>query len=285
MQSITAPCDVIVLAGQSNAQGFGLGACGNPYTPDARILLLRGDKPPVYRQFGATPDDSYLDVSEGESAVVEEAKIDGVGCFAHYFAREYVRSGRLKEGRKLLIVFAPVGGTGFSDKPWGKGKIERTSGLWTEDGPLYNRMLDLTDAALRLHPDNKLVGLLWHQGEFDAYEYNGQNLESQYSAWLETLINGVKNRYGAKTLPVVCGEFVRDTWYESHKQNSDVVMRATAKLMQKLGGGFVSSTGLPSNREKVGVDDDIHFCHESLRILGERYFAAYEKILLDASSL
>lgn len=36
-----AALDVVVLAGQSNAQGCGMGEVQNEYAPDARILMLK----------------------------------------------------------------------------------------------------------------------------------------------------------------------------------------------------------------------------------------------------
>lgn len=278
MNFCETPCDVIILAGQSNAQGHGLGECSDPYKPDERILVLQG-KMPAYELIEGKTDLWYLEMEGCSEGRVEVAKIDGAGCFAHYFAREYVKNGLLKEGRKLLIVYAPVGGTGFVGKYWGIGKSERISGFWTEDGPLYQRMLSLTDEALRLNPENKIVGLLWHQGECDAWEREAQGLGETYADLLKKLIDGVKERYALQKLPVVCGEFVLDTWYEACKEKSDIVMRATENLMCEIGGGFVKATGLLSNRQAVGNGDNIHFSHESLRVLGERYFEAYKKIV------
>ncbi len=42
-----------------------------------------------------------------------------------------------------------------------------------------------------------------------------------------------------------------------------------------LRAGGVETAGLLSNKQKVGNGDNIHFCREALRILGERYFAQY----------
>ena len=67
-----------------------------------------------------------------------------------------IESGKLKPGRKLLIIRAAIGGTGFSDERWGM----------TDD--LYLRMIEMIKTALELNSKNKLAAFLWHQGETDA---------------------------------------------------------------------------------------------------------------------
>ena len=50
-------------------------------------------------------------------------------------------------------------------------------------------------------------------------------------------------------------------------------------VTEEMGGNFVETSDLPSNDQKVANGDDIHFCRESLHVLGHRYFDAYLKIL------
>ena len=273
------PCDVIIIAGQSNAEGFGLGDCEKPYEKDERVLFLDTTKMPAYELVEGKTDVWYLEMKDCEESRIGVAEIKDRGCFAHYFAREYIKNGYLKDGRKLLLVFAPVGGTGFGDTYWGVGKSERVSGLWTTDGPLYKRMIGLIDDALKINPENKIVGLLWHQGENNVNTCKDfASLGERSYQWLSELLFAVKERYRLQDLPIVCGEFVRDTWYASTKEGSDIVMDAMARLMKDLGGGFARSEGLLSNNQKVGNGDGIHFCHDALRVLGERYFAEFTKI-------
>ena len=88
--------DIIVKAGQSNCEGWGYGDVAAPYLPDERAFALNGD---------------------GTVCLAEE-KVWGNrirGNFAHTFAQRYAEEGFLREGRKILIVEAAVGGTGFSD--------------------------------------------------------------------------------------------------------------------------------------------------------------------------
>lgn len=62
------------------------------------VLLVGGDETFPY----------VLDIAKERNNGIE-----AVGDFSLSFAKKYVESGMLKEGRKLLIVRTAVGGTGF----------------------------------------------------------------------------------------------------------------------------------------------------------------------------
>jgi len=88
--------DIIILAGQSNAEGSGRGPVQEEYIPNGDVLAMHSD-------FTIT--------------VAQERVFDGVkfNDFSLSFSQEYIKSGRLQDGRKILIVRAAVGGTGFTD--------------------------------------------------------------------------------------------------------------------------------------------------------------------------
>ena len=41
INSVSYPLDIIILAGQSNAEGYGLGPCDTPFQPTPDILSMR----------------------------------------------------------------------------------------------------------------------------------------------------------------------------------------------------------------------------------------------------
>ena len=96
-------------------------------------------------------------------------------------------------GRKLLIIRAAIGGTGFLDNRWGM----------TDD--LYLRMIEMIKTALELNPKNKLVAFLWHQGETDAI-LKVSKQEHFYN--LSLLVNSVRSIFNCETLPFIAGDFV-----------------------------------------------------------------------------
>jgi hypothetical protein len=151
--------DIIILGGQSNAEGNGIGPTDRPYIPDERILIMRDGGKYGYEE---QPDGSMkFIITEPFTFVTDTAKErnDGTqscGMFALTFAKKYVESGLLDEGRKLLIIDSSAGGTGFSSHQWGVGNF------------LHRRLTEMMDAAIG--ENDRVVAFLWHQGEHDAFE-------------------------------------------------------------------------------------------------------------------
>ena len=283
--------DIIILAGQSNAEGFGLGEVSSEYEKDERIYCLNDDAAPHFEKVSdGTSERDVLRLNlpalqyicPAEEPVGAAGK---VGKLALWFAKNYVAKGLLKEGRKVLVVNAAVGGTGFCRKEWGVGNV------------LYRRLIAMTDYALSLSfsetgeacekSENEIVAFLWHQGECDSFENADIPLETKYEnhkANLEAMFGDFSDRYadfiaGKKKLPLISGGFC-DEWYLKNKRQCDAVLRAIHSVCRAPGSGnfagaFVPTDGLLSNNQKTGNGDDVHFCRESLHILGDKFFDAF----------
>ena len=190
--------------------------------------------------------------------------------FSQTFAQKYIEDGRLKNGRKILIIKAAVGGTGFARKEWGVGNI------------LLKRLTDMVDYALSLNVNNKIVALLWHQGEHDCVENVNLSLEELYNFYFNNLIEQflkIRNKY-CQLIPIVAGEFV-NSWANlpENKEKCDIVEKATKDVCNYIKKAtVVNSIGLLSNDEVFHNGDNIHFCAESIYELGKRYYAAYKNI-------
>ena len=265
-------CDIIVLAGQSNAEGFGVGAASEEYVPSESVLAVCDNACPRFEKCADCKDfltlefPTKISVSVSDEPVGEQGK---VGKLALFFAKNYVEKGMLAPDRKLLLVNAAVGGTGFSRNEWGVGNI------------LYRRLVALTDYALGYGGgNNKIVAFLWHQGECDAFENPDLTPDERcetYKQNLEAMIDDFKVRYKDETdgnLPFVAGGFCNE-WYLKNKVPCDAVLRALHAVADKENGVIVGTSDLMSNNQKTANGDDIHFCRESLHILGARYFDAY----------
>lgn len=246
--------DIFIQAGQSNSEGFGVGAAKQPYVPDDRVWYLNSD-------FTITP--------AAESVMGNET----VSNFSLSFARKYLEADMLAEGRKLLILRCGVGGAGFLDNHW---KL-------TDD--CYLRMMEMIRTALALNQENRLVGLLWHQGETDA------TLKATYDVHyghLLGLLQSVRNEFHVPELPFIAGDFVHH-WKGENEAICRPVIEAIRAVCDNCGhGAFVETDGLLSNLQELGrstqcgmdmVQDNIHFSRNSLYILGERYFRAYMNII------
>lgn len=238
--------DIIIQAGQSNAEGYGTGDTEEPYVPNDLIWYFNPNKT-------ITP--------AVENVVGNDIRTN----FSLSFAREYLRDGCLAEGRKLLILRTAVGATGFSDKRWGM----------TDD--LYLRMMDMVRLALSLNSENRLSAFLWHQGETDAGMR--ADYEKHYSN-LAALVQSVRDTFSVPTLPFVAGDFVHH-WRDGNASVCAPVLKAIRDVCRDIGyGGFVETDGLKSNSQELGEirQDPIHFSRRASYELGKRYYEAFKKI-------
>ena len=92
--------DIIIQAGQSNAEGCGCGPAKEPYVPSDKVFYLNRD---------------FVITQACERVTGNEIQSN----WSLSFSREYINAGMLAEDRKLLIIRSAVGGTGFLDKRWG----------------------------------------------------------------------------------------------------------------------------------------------------------------------
>lgn len=252
--------DIILQAGQSNADGYGHGSAAEPYVPDPRILYFTAGTPEAGEYYPKSEYEVCIAAERPNPAFGPE---DRLGDFSLSFAKAYVEAGLLEPDRKLLIVRTAVGGTGFLKHYWAVGD------------PLYERMLRATDQALLLNPENRLVGFLWHQGEHEAAFLNDPQ---RYHDQLLDVINSVRNRYEKPNLPFVCGGFCNQ-WVQENQPACERIMTVIRSVAEEVGGCYVETADLRSNDQKTGDGDTIHFCREDLQKLGYRYFAAFAKLM------
>ena len=257
--------DIIILGGQSNAEGGGIGPVQEEYVPDEKICHLEEEK-----TVEVTPDGmrvTYMDkpfvLKVADERIGKEGNEKGltIGDFSLTFAKRYVEAGLLKEDRKILIIRAAVGGTGFQKGNWGlKAQV-------------YLKLLEMTDYALSLNPENKVVAFLWHQGEHDAFE---KNPPENYKKQLFDVASEIRSKYG--NMPFVAGDFVNE-WKSKNIEICEPIINSIKGVVADLGNSaFVETSDLLSNNQTMNNGDDIHFSRESLHILGERYFETFQKI-------
>ena len=260
------PFDIVVLAGQSNAQGGGLGETTAHYQKNENVYFLNDTK-----SFGLVVDPETDNVSlsaDCPSITYIETAEDSTSAanLSFRFAERYVQNN-LQTGRKLLIIRAAVGGTGF------------TRGEWLlQTGKLYYRMLSMVDEALQLNKENKLVAFLWHQGEHDAFEKATlpvSDIEEFYYANFKAILTDFRSRYELDNLPIVAAGFV-DEWSALYKEQCQAVYSATKRVFEEIRhAGFVETKGLKTNNQTVGNGDNIHFSRDALYQLGDKYYQKF----------
>ena len=266
--------DVILLIGQSNAEGHGIGPVENEYEPNEGIMQFTDSYPVMYRVNDAgvealdVPDETTYRITP--AAENTRKGVGKLGCLAFTFIKSYYEKYVAGTDRKLLLVRAAIGGTGFLRKQW------------TPDGVLYKRALDMTDMALGLNSENKLKAILWHQGECEAIDGKGKGYDFLYSLYKESLnrlISDLKTKYGP--VPFLAGGHC-DDWIPRFKEESPAITDATRLVISNFDFcGYVETEGLGSNDRIVKGKylDDVHFNRPALYELGERYFKTYEEII------
>lgn len=258
--------DIIVIAGQSNAQGSGRGEVTEEFIPDNDIISIY----PAFTTWVEEIDgvekrvvryeDTPLSLKIADERVCNDKK---TGDLSLIFAREYKEKGLLEDGRKILIIRAAIGATGFKNENWGLGK------------PLYLKMIEMIDYALSLNSKNRLKALLWHQGE---HEVGKENPPEIYYEQLSSMLFAVKEKYNVPNLPFVTGDFVNE-WKSTKMEKAIPIVDVIKRVTEEMGGIFIETADLPSNNQRNGDGDIIHFSRESLHILGKRFFEAYQTII------
>lgn len=242
--------DIVIQAGQSNAEGCGLGPTDEPYAPSDRVWYLNGD----------------FTVTRAEESVQGNYVRTN---FSLPFVRDYCADGRLAEGRNLLILRTAVGGTGFRDNHW------------KPEDDLFLRMMEMIRTALALNPANRLVAFLWHQGETDAIL--GAGYEEHYRN-LSTLLRLVREEFAVPDLPFIAGDFVAH-WKNANAAICEPVVDAIRAVCRDCGNGaFVETSDLCSNSQEkwephIDWEDPIHFSRKATYELGKRYYQAYTQIV------
>ncbi len=263
--------DIIILAGQSNAEGYGIGEVSEEYIPDERILWLNDASNPHFAKNEQGKDVFTIDYPAETTVTVadEPFSADGknkLGKLSFFFAKDYAKE-KLAADRKILIVNAAVGGTGFVRNEWGVGAI------------LYRRLKDFTRLALGWNSENRIVAFLWHQGECDSFERADLDLEKKYTIHKNNLGNMLadfREEFSCDA-PFIAGGFCNE-WYVQNKRACDGVLRAIREICAEQ-GAFIETDDLQSNNQRTGNGDGLHFCREANHILGKRYYEAYRKLV------
>ena len=222
-----------LLIGQSNMAGRGFFDEAIEVDSSRISVLRNGRWMPMYRP--VNNDRSFSGVNLAEK-------------FAELYAKKY----------NVMVGLIPCADGGTRLDQWEPGSL------------LFDHAVFQAKLAQR---SSTSAGVLWHQGEHDAFEGNtGENYHFQFTM----LINSLRERYNIPNLPFICGSFVSD-WRKKNEEICAPILAALQQAAQDMQGEYVDASDLLSNNEKNGDGDDIHFCRESLHILGRRYFQSYIK--------
>jgi len=292
-ENVEAGYDIIIVAGQSNAVGYG---CG-PYTDvdrknDERVFQLMPDQRVVFAEEPLMH--SHPRVGRG-----------GKG-FAMTFARMYAAG--LPTERKVLLVPVALGATSIIqwdnvnegidfDPPFGKNGLP----IRYDTTELHDTLLRQTRAALASggrKSQNRIAALLWHQGETDfmfMHLGSGKPHEAMpnTAAYTERLVRLMKLlrqelHEGGANWPVVVGEIGEYLPISGAPVVSEF-NRALYSATQLIGNAaVVSADGLfPGSTIRCSFGDNpqfpdgdpYHINSAGQVEFGRRYFKAFQSIV------
>ena len=266
--------DIIVIAGQSNAEGNGVSLEGKPFVmPDAYEIIDKNKYGMKLKEDGSYDSLDFVYPVETIIRELQERINDSGSAYCSdlslSFVEQYKKSRFYSPERKILVIKTAYGGSGFAFDQQGVGN------------PLYKRTIDMINVGLSLNKENRIVALLWHQGEHDAFENAQFSYEERYEYYYSNLLKqflGFREVYKQFDFPIITGGLCRD-WKKRYMIQSEAVEKATIDVCNKIGNAaFVIASDLPSNEEAIHNGDLDHFCKKSILILGERYFDAFANL-------
>lgn len=266
--------DIIVIAGQSNAEGNGVSLDNKPLiVPDAYEIIDKNKYGMKLKEDGSYDSLDFVYPVETIIRELQERMNDSGSAYCSdlslSFVEQYKKSRFYSPERKILVIKTAYGGSGFAFDQQGVGN------------PLYQRTIDLINVGLSLNKENRIVALLWHQGEHDAFENAQFSYEERYEYFYSNLLKqflGFREVYKQFDFPIITGGLCRD-WKKRYMIQSEAVEKATIDVCNKIGNAaFVTASDLPSNEEAIHNGDLDHFCKKSILILGERYFNAFANL-------
>ena len=229
---------LFVLAGQSNMSGRGCLIPANR-VPHERVLVM-------------TKKGSWREAVEPFHW--EKPRACGAGLAAS-FARAYADAHP-----SVTVGLVPVAYGGSPIASWQPGKVHYTNAV--------------SYAALAMR-DGILKGILWHQGESDAFRMN--SVEAYLTKFTNAIMQ-LRHELGAENVPFLAGElgpYLKD-WHEERRPNM-YWREMNAEIAKGVAlmpcSAIVSSAGLYDVKK-----DKIHFATPALRALGMRYWDVYRRM-------
>ena len=204
---------ILCVAGQSNAVGFD----ESPVSADY-MGRFRGDR---IRQLGFLGEDNLKPVPLGACAQNFQdmrpygnpaSTPDQPGTKGMQLPLADLLLDRIPEDYDILVLPCAYGGVGFTVGEPGSYEPETmrpSEGRlrWGVHSPYYLAMKDRLRFALEQNPQNKFLGVVWLQGEFDFGDGEGQ------AKGFEEMTEDFFSTFAAFPGRVYRGDWNRDIWY------------------------------------------------------------------------
>lgn len=183
------------------------------------------------------------------------------------FCKEYLKD---HPNSKITIVPCCLGGTGFRPST---GYVITWDKTIQAHLNLYNEALKDCNSVLQKHPNMKVLGMLWHQGENDVgnWEYP-QKLDKLVKDFRNDLLNGK-----GKDMPFVCGTMLQS--WKNLNSATDYIDQAHKNIKWRFNDGFTDCAWFDWITEPPYDDGmSVHFNATAQRYMGSGYYATYKKL-------
>lgn len=222
---------IFILSGQSNMAGRGI-VEPQDTVPNPRILAMNlQDKWVVAK----------------EPLHLYQPKLTGLDAGLS-FARELLKH----VGDSITIGLVPTAVGGSPIESWMNDSV--FNGV-----RLYSNFKDKAGTAMKY---GEIKGIIWHQGESDAFPAK----IPVYKEKLETVLTRFRTFIGNDSLPIIMGELGSYTRPESRQKNWNIINSIIVTVPKDLKDCYVVPTS-----DLTCNPDYVHFNNKSQRILGKRY--------------
>ncbi len=310
--------DIIVIAGQSNGQGWNGNSPASAV--NANVYQLSADttgNPTQVTGSVVTQSGTTLYTSNGTattSGAVATLQSNGYlarpagKCFAINFANQYQLNGYLRTGRRILLVQTCIAAVSFT--AYGSpGTDNNGNGWWNGSStPLglgtQNLIYKVSEALKKTYGspssnayDNRLVALCWADGEAEA-QINAANINSYKSNlrnFYNSCITGITTNLGTANPTTFTGERITRMLETRTLLVSGMTPSTMAGLAGYAGGPTVTTQAKDVAGTAIGAaiprsryvsselsdgitTGDVHFNGSDLDILSTNYMTAYSQL-------
>jgi len=255
---LAQPSDIYIAAGQSLIAAE---SKSTPVDPDQDYWVPRCLYVPGYSNGAYGSIDGTVAACAGPLQMLQASQ--GVSP-ALSFARRIERA--TPTGRTVLILACAMGGTRLvgDDAEWNPG------GSVGDGGTLYQRMVQMAQAAAARTPGSRVCGLIWGQGESDR----SSTMDTTYPPAFQAMISALRGDVAEPSLPVILmGPMPDDV-----TPHQPIFLQTQARLDQDSGHA-TATPGVHYVARPTGFmsDDGTHPVPEGNRVAGllgaERFIA------------
>jgi hypothetical protein len=257
--------DVFVLAGQSNMfAGSGYDADLDP-TSDLIRQMLNHPTP------GAASDPAPVEPYDWPIDIVP-------GCIGpgQHFATDWYIPNDLRDPRTVLMLPEAKGGTSVGNS----GEWGAVGGTLTETVTADDSWMDLTIQRVRdsnsLEGENRVVAVLWHQGEGDYQVYGNGFAGRPMTQFRWKLMRAMLHfrQQIDDRVPIVMGRMSKwsiDAAGERFAVNGVIIDAGIMAMAHRLPFLAIADSQSPT---ELGLDD-VHFTAAEQRVMAGRFYGAW----------